>query len=158
VEPFEEFFLDHYASLTRALLLVVGNEAEAEDVVQGAFARAWENWSTIRDMESPVGYVYRTAVNLHRNRLRRLGRELRRRPSRVPNDPIEDADTRESIRRALASLPINQREALILTEWLGFDSEQAGRVLGIKPASVRVRVHRARIELRRSEGETDESG
>jgi DNA-directed RNA polymerase specialized sigma24 family protein len=45
----------------RALVIVSGAEAEAEDLAQEAFARALERWERVRVMESPVGYVYRTA-------------------------------------------------------------------------------------------------
>src|SRR4051812_11358932 len=86
--PFESFFDLHYASVAKALVLIVGAAQQAEDLAEEAFARAWERWNQVRLMASPVGYVYRTAVNLNRNRLRRIGRELRRlRPADPPPDP-----------------------------------------------------------------------
>ena len=51
------------------------------------------------------------------------------------------------MRRALASLPDGQRAALILVDWLDMDTGRP-HVLGIEPASVRVRLHRARSSLR----------
>jgi DNA-directed RNA polymerase specialized sigma24 family protein len=48
----------------------------------------------------------------------------------------------------LAALPSGQREALVLVEWLGMSTEDAGAVLGIEPVSVRVRVSRAKTALR----------
>jgi RNA polymerase sigma-70 factor (ECF subfamily) len=58
------------------------------------------------------------------------------------------------VRRALQELPDGQREALILVDWLDMDTDEAGRVLELKPASVRVRLHRARSALRDALGET----
>jgi RNA polymerase sigma-70 factor (ECF subfamily) len=55
--------------------------------------------------------------------------------------------------RALMSLPPGQRQALVLTEWLGLDSAEAGRVLGIRPSSVRARIHRARVAFKEALGE-----
>jgi RNA polymerase sigma-70 factor, ECF subfamily len=144
-DTFASFFREHYASVVRALVLVAGSEGEAEDLAQEAFARALERWDRIRTMESPVGYVYRTAFNLNRNRLRHLARSLRRRPDSQPGtDPASEVETRSEIRRVLAGLPASQREALVLVEWLGLDAGEAGRVLGIDAASVRGRIHRAR--------------
>jgi RNA polymerase sigma-70 factor (ECF subfamily) len=144
-ETFESFFRSHYASVVRGLVLVAGSEGEAEDLAQEAFARALERWDRIRTMESPVGYVYRTAFNLNRNRLRHLARSLRRRPDfLLGTDPASEVETRSEIRRVLAGLPASQREALVLVEWLGLDAAEAGRVLGIDAASVRGRIHRAR--------------
>ena len=56
--------------------------------------------------------------------------------------------------RALQQLPDGLRAALILVDWLDMDTDEAGRVLGLKPASVRVRLHRARSALRDALGET----
>jgi RNA polymerase sigma-70 factor (ECF subfamily) len=56
--------------------------------------------------------------------------------------------TRVDVLAALRTLPRTQLEALLLVEWLGMTSEEAGRILGIDPASVRGRIHRAREALR----------
>ena len=72
--PFETFFEREYPSVTRALVLLTGNGAEAEELAEDAFARAWSAWDRVGTMASPAGYVYKTALNLHRNRLRRLAR------------------------------------------------------------------------------------
>ena len=75
---FEDFFLDERARLFRALLLVTQDAAEAEDLMQEAFVRVWERWDRVGGVESPVGYLFRTAMNLHRSALhlarRRRGR------------------------------------------------------------------------------------
>jgi RNA polymerase sigma-70 factor (ECF subfamily) len=73
----------------------------------------------------------------------------------TPGDPADRADERWDLLRALATLPIGQREALILTEWIGLDSAEAGTALGLQPASVRSRVSRARAALREQLGGTD---
>jgi RNA polymerase sigma-70 factor (ECF subfamily) len=155
-DSFESFFREHYRSIVRALVIVSGGEAEAEDLAQEAFARALERWERVRVMESPVGYVYRTAFNVNRNRLRHLARSLRHRSIPVPeSDPASEVETRSELRRVLARLPASQREALVLVEWLGLDAEEAGLVLGIEPASVRGRVHRARRTINEELGGDD---
>jgi RNA polymerase sigma-70 factor (ECF subfamily) len=60
------------------------------------------------------------------------------------------------VHRALQSLTRQQREALVLVEWLGFDSEEAASILGIRASSVRTRLHRARTALRTQLGGIDE--
>src|SRR5438445_5152674 len=115
---FEDFFEHQYPSLVKALMLVVGNAHEAEDLAEEAFARAWDRWDRVRLMASAAGYVYRTALNLNRNRVRRIGRELRRRQDSKPvPDPAVDAEIRDEVRRALAALPRAQREAIVLVGW-----------------------------------------
>jgi DNA-directed RNA polymerase specialized sigma24 family protein len=107
-------------------------------------------------MEAPVGYVYRTAFNVHRNRLRHLARSLRHRAVATPeSDPASEVETRSELRRVLARLPSSQRKALVLVEWLGLDAAEAGRVLGIEAASVRGRIHRAKRTIDQHRGGED---
>lgn len=149
---FERFFHDEYERLGRALYLVTGNRAEAEDVAQEAMVRVYERWQRAADIDSPVGYLYRTAFNLHRSRLRRAAVRLRRAPRVSTDDPLAAADDRDELARLLAALPDGQREALILVAWLGMSNEEAGAVLGIESVSVRVRVSRAKATLRAARG------
>jgi RNA polymerase sigma-70 factor (ECF subfamily) len=75
---FETFFAEVYPRLAQALLLLTADRAEAQDLAQEAMVRVYERWERIRAMESPVGYAYRTAMNLNRKRLRRLAVRARR--------------------------------------------------------------------------------
>ena len=148
-DPFARFYEEHYARLARALFLLGGDAAEAEDVAQEAMVRVLERWDRVGAMDSPSGYLYRTAINLRRSRLRRLvvrAKHVFVRPAE--SDPAIGAAARDELGRALSELPHGQREALVLVEWLGFDAEEAGRVLGIEPVSVRVRLSRARTAMR----------
>lgn len=145
---FGDFFELEYPHLVRAVLLVVGELAEAEDLVQEAMARAFERWSRVAEMGSPSGYVYRSAINLHRGRLRHLRVRARRWALPSSPDPLREAERRSELARALASLPLGQRTVLVLVDWWGMTAEEAARTLDIKPSSVRSRLHRARTALR----------
>jgi RNA polymerase sigma-70 factor, ECF subfamily len=147
--PFERFFQDEYEGLSRALYLVTGSRTEAEDIAQEAMVRVFERWDRVMSTRSPVGYLYRTALNLYRSRLRRAAVRLRRgTPETAHLDPIAEAEDRDELGRLLAHLPDGQREALVLVVWLGMTDDEAGSVLGIEPVSVRVRVSRAKATLR----------
>ena len=149
-ETFEGFFEAEYARLARALYLVTGDPSEAEDVAQEAMVRVYERWDQVRAADSPTGYLYSTAMNLYRSRMRRLAVRARRvvgGPAGAP-DPADAAAAADEVGRALAALPASQRAAVVLVEWLGLDDAEAGRILGIEPVSVRVRLSRARATLR----------
>lgn len=156
-ERFEGYFREHYTNLARALYLLTGDRAEAEDLAQEALARVFERWERVSSMESPSGYLYRTALNLNRSRLRHLAvRAHRLVGAPPPTDSTESVDTRQAVLHAVASLPPAQREALVLVEWLQLDAAEAGRILGIEPVSVRGRLHRAKETLRERLGGIDE--
>lgn len=154
---FEDFFRAEYPSLVRMLLALTGDRSEAEELAQEAMARTFEQWSRVQRFDSPAGYTYRTALNLNRKRLRHLATRARKavllRPREEGSTP---AETRGALSMALASLPRSQRDAVILTEWVGLKAEEAGRLLGIKAASVRSRVNRAKASLREQLGGADE--
>ena len=110
---FESFFTDHYARLARALYLLTSDRAEAEDLAQDAMARVFERWDRVGAMDAPDGYVYRTAMNLYRKRLRRLEVRSRREPDSTSPDPLAAAEARAEIHRALQSLTADQRMAVV---------------------------------------------
>jgi RNA polymerase sigma-70 factor (sigma-E family) len=149
---FESFFHEHHEPLLRALYLATGDRHEAEDLAQEALVRVYERWDRVRTLGDPRGYLYRTALNLRRSRLRRLAVAARRlvggRPA-LGADPAEATESRDEVRRALAALPDGQREALVLCEWLEMTDVEAGSALGISPGAVRVRLTRARAAMRR---------
>lgn len=153
---FSDFFAERNERLVRACLLLTGSAAEGEDLAQEAMARVYERWDRVSVMDDPEGYLYRTALNVHRNALKRLAVAARRQVFREPHGDPDITDRRLDLLRAIRSLPRAQREALVLVEWLGYSAEEAGRLLGIEPASVRGRLHRARESLRQRYGGSDE--
>lgn len=154
-EDFGAFFSREYTRLARACLLLTGSRTEAEDLAQDAFARVYERWTDVAAMESPEGYLFRTALNLNRKRLRRLAVRARHLRQDAHRDELGVAEERLDILRAVAALPRGQREAVVLVEWLDLDTDEVARMLGIAPASVRGRLHRARATLRERFGGGD---
>lgn len=154
---FDEFFLPEYDRLLRAMWLLTGNREDGENLAQEAMARAFERWDKVQLATDPAAYVYRIAFNLNRRRLRTLIRSRLVAPRSSPTrDPEGDVARRTDVLRAVRRPPRKQREALLLVEWLGLSAEEAGQVLDVEPVSIRVRLHRARNDLRRMLGGSDE--
>lgn len=155
---FTEFFQAEFPGLVRGLFLLTADRDEAEEFAQEAMARAYARWDRVSRMRSPGGYVYRTAVNLNRKRLRRVAIRARR-MLLVGAAPLEPTvpETKVDLADALRALRPSLREALMLVEWFGLSAAEAGGILGIKPASVRSRIHRARAVLQRALREEVES-
>jgi RNA polymerase sigma-70 factor (sigma-E family) len=148
VDAFEVFFHANYERLLRTMYLSTGDRHEAEDLAQEAMARVFERWDRVGALDDPVGYVYRSALNLRRSHLRRLAVAARKVLGGTSQEPLDAVAERDSLRRALAELPAGQREALILVEWLDWTDARAGEALGISPGAVRTRTSRARATLR----------
>jgi RNA polymerase sigma-70 factor (ECF subfamily) len=146
---FESFYLANRLRLFRALVVVTRDVHGAEEAMQDAFVKVWERWERVAMMEDPVGYLFRTALNGWFQVHRRAARAARRAvaPHRIA-DPLEVVEDRDLVARRLLRLPARQRAALVLTEYLAYDSAAAGRVLGIRPGTVRRLASKARATLR----------
>jgi RNA polymerase sigma factor (sigma-70 family) len=147
---FEAFYRAEARTLFRRMWLVTGNRAEAEELMQDAFLKVWERWDRVDGMDDPVGYLYRTAMNLFRKRYRRAMLAIRRTMGLAPsNDDFSDADDRQDVRNVLATLPPRQRAALVLTEMLGFTSKEAADALGVTDATTRSLTRHGRDAFRK---------
>src|SRR5213594_3308255 len=104
-DTFEAFFERNHARLLRGLYRVMGNPQEAEEIMQDAFLAVWERWDPVKEMDDPTGYLFRTALNRSRSRLRRASRAARRAVGRLEGrDAFADVEDRETVGRALAAV------------------------------------------------------
>jgi RNA polymerase sigma factor (sigma-70 family) len=153
---FESFYLANRVRLFRALVVVTRDVHAAEEVSQDAFVAVWERWERVRQMDDPTGYLFRTALNGWFQVRRRAVRAAKRvaLPRRAA-DPLETSEDSDALSRRLLELPARQRAALVLTDYLGYDSAEAGRALGIRPGTVRRLASKGRAALRREFEEDD---
>ena len=145
---FEAFFEEHRQEVFSAVWMIVRDRQETEDLVQEAFVKVLERWDRFGDVLDPTAYTIRMAVNAWLSRRRRATVTMRKAFHLIPDeDPMTQADAREDAERALDTLTPKQRAAVVLTLMLGFTSEEAARVLRVRPSTVRVLVKRARDKL-----------
>jgi RNA polymerase sigma-70 factor (ECF subfamily) len=149
-DGFDAFYLRSYGRLVAELYGVVGSRAEAEDLVQEAFARASTRWARIRDYDHPDAWVRRVALNLAASSLRRARRALlayRRLgpPAPVPPPSLDGVLLAGALRR----LRRRHREVLVLHYLAELPVEEMAAVLRIPAGTVKGRLHRARAALER---------
>ena len=75
---------------------------------------------------------------------------------RGDEDELAEIDTRDAVVRALSALTPRQRESIVLVDLLDYSSEDAGALMGIRAAAVRVLASQGRAALKRNVGEADE--
>jgi RNA polymerase sigma-70 factor (ECF subfamily) len=153
---FDTFVEEEHDRLFKALYFVTGSREDAEDLAQDAFLKLWERWDTIDQIEDPTGYLFRVALNGFRMRRRRAAMALRRHaPAAEERDGFADAEMRADVRRLLLELTPRQRAALLLVDLLGYRSEQAARILRVRPSTVRNLASQGRMALKATEGDPD---
>ena len=147
-EGFAAFYAGSYRRLLGQLFAVTGDLAEAENVVQEAYARAFARWSRVGDYDRPEAWVRRVAVNLAamgERSLRRRTRALLRLgpPPLVPDLSPELLDLRD----ALAALPVAQRQVVVLHHLAGLPVEEVARELRLATGTVKSRLARGRAAM-----------
>jgi RNA polymerase sigma-70 factor (ECF subfamily) len=157
--------VERYQSrLLNAVTRTVGRRAEAEDIVQEAFVRAFEAIDRFRQRSTFYTWLYRIAFNLvasmHRQRRYRSGppggppaepvrvEELEAADTANPEAQVEVNEQRRRVQQAISELPETFRLALVLREIEGMNYGEIGEVLRVPVGTVKSRIYRARMDLR----------
>ncbi|HKE99468.1 MAG TPA: SigE family RNA polymerase sigma factor [Actinomycetes bacterium] len=147
---YESFYAAAYRRVLRQLVLVTGELAEAEDVVQEAFARAAVRWDQLRTYDAPEAWVRRVALNLAAQSARRLRRQARALLRLGPPVPVPEVEAGElDLARALGALSLRQRQVVVLHHLAGLPVQEVARELGVPTGTVKSRLTRARSLLAR---------
>jgi RNA polymerase sigma-70 factor, ECF subfamily len=152
-KDFRTFFEDEHRRLYKTLYFVTGDRSEAADLMQEAFLKLWERWDRIDTIDDPTAYLFKVALNGNRMRARTARRAARRQiPLGIVRDPFDDVDVREDVLQMLRGIAPRQRAALVLLDLYGYGSEEAARIMGIRPSTVRALATQGRAVLRTAGG------
>ena len=149
---FERVYRSHAAAVF-AFALRRSSPDGAADATAETFVVAWRRLDEVTDGQAlPWLYaIARRALATQRRSSTRqdaiAARVAFERDDQTVNGPDETAPP---VIRALAELRQDEREALMLTAWEGLSSKEAAAVLGCSPTAYRIRLHRARLRLRRA--------
>jgi RNA polymerase sigma-70 factor (sigma-E family) len=136
-----DLFREHHLELVRLALVMVGDLATAEDVVQDAFERLHRGWRGLRQPSSGLAYVRSSVLNGCRSVHRRAAVARKHLPELAEPEAAAAgtaaAEDRGEMTAALRSLPRRQREVLVLRYYLDLDVAEIAATLGISPSAVR---------------------
>ena len=156
-DGFDAFCREAHPRVVGALSHLCGDGAIAEELAQEALIRAHQRWERVRTLASPLGWTVHVGANLARSHLRRRAVARRLRPTQLDPDrgTHRDPDVADAVavRRAVASLPHAQREAVVLRHVVGLTPAQIGEVVGADAAAVRKRCERGLAALRDALGD-----
>ncbi len=166
-QDFAALYGEYYPKIVGYLRRLVG-EAEAEDVAQEAFVKISRSLDGFRGESRLSTWIYRIATNTAMDHLRKPatkqssrqenGRiddnELSEYDSIADDAPLHDTllirkDMNECIRGLVNDLPENYRAVLVLGDLEGFTNAEIGDVLGLSLDTVKIRLHRARLQLKK---------
>lgn len=148
LSDFEAFFTDHYATVCRALYLALGNEDDAEEAAQEAFARAFRRWDDVAGAERPGTWVFVVAVREARRVQRRRRRPLEPRLRVVAPDPGDRVASRMLLDDALRGLSARQRMALTLRYYADLSTRDIAAAMRCREGTVKATIHAALHHLR----------
>jgi RNA polymerase sigma-70 factor (ECF subfamily) len=148
---FEELYKRYSPDIFRFALYLCGNRSEAEDIVSEAFVRLWTAAEPPRTA-SVKAYLFVIARNLYLHERRSAARRTEM-DDALPDcaaGPEGNAAQRQALRLVLdglKQLPEVDRSALIMRAWNEMPYEEIAAVLHLPLATVKVKVHRARLKL-----------
>jgi len=142
-----------YRSLVRMSALVLGDVATAEEVVQESFIAVHAAWRGLRDIDNAVHYLRRSVLNRSRSVLRHRAVVDRHTPRHEPEMPSAEQSAitrleRSAVISALRSLPVRQREALVLKFYLDLSEAQVASAMSISAGAVKSHTSRGKAAMR----------
>lgn len=150
----------HRDRLWTLALRTLGNEADAADALQDALVAAWRRADSFRGDAAVTTWLHRIVVNACLDRVRWLssrraesfgdaGEAERHLPTApAASEAVEQAELRDEVRAALATLNADQRAALVLVDMFGHSVEEAAVLLGCGSGTIKSRCSRGRAQLR----------
>ncbi len=138
----DELFRKEYSAMVRLAYALVGNGADAEDLVQDSFVEVYRH---LDDIDRPGAYLHSTVVNKCRTALRRRRMMTERQPA-PPEGLSAEAD---EFRDVLAKLPEEQRVAIVLKYYGRFRASEIARLLDEPASTVRSHIRRGLATLRK---------
>lgn len=158
------------ANVYNVALKLLGNEQEAEDVLQETFLSAFRAIDRFEGRSKLSTWLYRIAYNaslMHLRKREQMTTFSLDRPfgddeqqtgepsalhlvdwSAVPDDQLLTAEARQEMDRAIAELPESLRATFVLRDIQGLSGAETAEILGISVQAVKNRLHRARLRLR----------
>jgi RNA polymerase sigma factor (sigma-70 family) len=144
---FAEFYRSAADECLRTVLVSIGDQDTAQELVDEAFARAWACWRTVSRHPAPKAWVVRTALNMGISRWRRRREVSVPDLARVADLPAASGASAAlvdpQVMAALARLPARQRQVVALRLVLDLDTARTAEVLGIAPGTVMAHLGRA---------------
>ena len=152
-EDFDRLYRSAYPRVSRTLVVILGDPAEAEDCAQDSFVKAFQAWSRWRPDAPAEAWIHRIAVNRaisyrRSARLRSVGELLRRlgRPA-GSTDPAVTA-TKPDLLTALRSIPPKLAAAIVLRHYHGYNNREIATALGVSERTIGTRLRQAAERLR----------
>ncbi|HEX6305851.1 MAG TPA: RNA polymerase sigma factor [Anaerolineales bacterium] len=155
------FFERDYERISRYIMSMVRDKAEAEDLAQETFLRAYRSRDALRDEGAQTAWLYRIATNTCLDRLRQFARrepmesesdldEMQVAEANAPSlqKLIEQDEMSECVQGYINRLSDNYRAVILLHDMHELTSPEIARLLGESLANVKIRLHRARLKLR----------
>ena len=158
LDAFEAFFARYRTLVYRTAFGLTGDHGAAEEILQDTFERAYRHRSALRPDVSPVPWLHRVALNLTYSRLGR--RRVATRPfgefdlatlrdgSSGPAERAEQAEVRRAVRDGVARLSPKHQSVVALYYLHGLSVQETAAILGIRPGTVKSRLHYALESLR----------
>jgi RNA polymerase sigma factor (sigma-70 family) len=149
---FEAFYRASWTAVYRPLAATLGDADLAAEAVDEAMVRAFARWASVSSSHNVEGWVYQVALRWAIDRIRRRKRETALLPRIGSRTLRREPLVEPGLDSALARLPIEQRAVVVLASAFDWSEHEIATALGIRPGTVKSRLHRGLARLREELG------
>jgi RNA polymerase sigma-70 factor (ECF subfamily) len=147
-ESFDAFYAQTRTRLLHQMYAMTGNSADAQEVLQEAYARAWQRWSQVQAYDHPEAWVRTVAWRIAASRWRRAKNAMAALARHGPPAPVGAPEIHNvALVAALRQIPEAQRRAIVLHHLCGLSVEEVAREVDAPTGTVKARLARGRGAL-----------
>jgi RNA polymerase sigma-70 factor (ECF subfamily) len=154
-ENFKKVFLPYYGKLYGIAYRILGNQTDAEDIVQETYIKLWHKREDLESLISPESY----AVTLLKNACLDFLRKVKPAMSEIyeinmtSDDSlislIENQDKLVHVRNIMSKLPAQQKQIIQLKVWDNLSNEEIEKITGLTQGNIRMMISRARKTIKK---------
>ncbi len=169
-DAFEALVRRHQRRVYNLAFRILGHPEEAQELAQDVFIKVYQKIDSFRGDAAFTTWLYQVTANHAKNKLKYLGRRHYYRsesmdepvqgqdgtmekqyenPNPGPDDNMQSSQVRQLVQDKLAELPEEQRIVVTLRDIEGLDYEEIAQITGLALGTVKSRIHRGRLELKR---------
>lgn len=145
IEKIQDSFFEHYDKLYHAAINIIGEHADAKDVIQDVFLKIWQKKETFDDQKLNGGYLYRSVINTSLNKLEKRKGNIQILSTATtaiasngdtPDQVLFGKELKKEIDRAIELLPPKCKAIFVLSRFEGLKYKEIADHLDISPKTV----------------------
>jgi RNA polymerase sigma-70 factor (ECF subfamily) len=152
-ERFKKVFLPYHGKLYRIAYKMLGNQTDAEDIVQETYIKLWQKRNDLESLINSESYAVTLLKNNCLDILRKVKPELSAIYENIPDvdsliAQVENKDQLVQVQEIMEQLPVQQKQVITMKIWDNLSDEEIGKATGLTRGNIKMIISRARKTIK----------